>query len=187
MDDLYQQLGGHLQWQNLRELQKVLQRRGGAFFVAGQRTLERRTRCAIHGRETKAASVIIDLQKFITNERPFWAELEKFLEPAGGEPDERLSLAQVQRFHQLYERTAADLARITTFSSEPETRRYLENLVARAYGEIHETREKQRRFFPLAMVFSDLAANISPTHPRFLPFAGHHHRRLRVWRAGPRV
>ena len=30
------------------------------------------------------------------------------------------------RFHQLYERTAADLAKIATFSSEPETRRYLE-------------------------------------------------------------
>src|SRR5262249_10292527 len=42
-----------------------------------------------------------------------------------------------------------DLARISTFSSEPETRRYLENLVARAYGEIHETRDKRRKLFPL--------------------------------------
>ena len=30
-DDLYQRLGGHLQWQKLRELEKVLQRRGVAF------------------------------------------------------------------------------------------------------------------------------------------------------------
>jgi uncharacterized protein (DUF58 family) len=33
VDDLYQQLGGHLQWQNLRELQKVLQRRGVQFSL----------------------------------------------------------------------------------------------------------------------------------------------------------
>jgi uncharacterized membrane protein SpoIIM required for sporulation len=97
--------------------------------------------------------VIVDLQKFIANGRPMWAELEKMLNRIEGSPDEQLSLAQVQRFHLLYERTAADLARITTYSSEPETRRFLENLVARAYGEIHETREKQRRFFPLQWFF----------------------------------
>ena len=32
-DDLYRQLGGHLQWQHLRELQKVLQRRGVRFSL----------------------------------------------------------------------------------------------------------------------------------------------------------
>jgi uncharacterized protein (DUF58 family) len=31
VDDIYQRLGGHLLWQNLRELEKVLQRRGVAF------------------------------------------------------------------------------------------------------------------------------------------------------------
>jgi hypothetical protein len=30
-DDLYQRLGGHLQWQKLRELEKVLKRRGVQF------------------------------------------------------------------------------------------------------------------------------------------------------------
>ncbi len=97
--------------------------------------------------------MIVDLQRFIANERPFWNELEKLLDRIEAEPNERMSLPQLQLFHQLYERTAADLAKITTFSSEPETRRYLENLVARAYGEIHETREKQRRFFPLQWFF----------------------------------
>ncbi|HEX7618208.1 MAG TPA: stage II sporulation protein M [Verrucomicrobiae bacterium] len=93
--------------------------------------------------------MIVDLQRFIANERPFWNELEKLLDQIEAEPELRMPLGQLQLFHQLYERTAADLAKITTFSSEPETRRYLENLVARAYGEIHETRERQRRFFPL--------------------------------------
>lgn len=97
--------------------------------------------------------MIVDLQRFIANERPFWNELEKLLDRIEAEPNERMPLQQLQLFHQLYERTAADLAKITTFSSEPETRRYLENLVARAYGEIHETREKQRRFFPLQWFF----------------------------------
>jgi uncharacterized membrane protein SpoIIM required for sporulation len=100
--------------------------------------------------------VIVDLQRFIANERPFWNELENLLDLLEAEPDARMSLERLQLFHQLYERTAAGLAKITTFSSEPETRRYLENLVARAYGEIHETREKQRRFFPLEWCFQTL-------------------------------
>ena len=93
--------------------------------------------------------MIIDLQRFIASERACWTELEKMLNRLEAEPNLRMKLDDVQRFHQLYERTAADLAKITTFAAEPETRRYLENLIARAYGEIHETREKQRRFFPL--------------------------------------
>jgi uncharacterized membrane protein SpoIIM required for sporulation len=100
--------------------------------------------------------VIADLQRFIANERPFWNELEEALNRIEAEPELRMPLGQLQLFHQLYERTAADLAKITTFSSEPETRRYLEHLVARAYGEIHETREKQRRIFPLQWFFQTL-------------------------------
>lgn len=100
--------------------------------------------------------MIIDLQKFIATGRPFWTELEAMLARLEAEPDLRMPLGQLQLFHQLYERTAADLAKLTTFSSEPETRRYLENLVARAYGEIHETRDKQRRIFPWKWFFQTL-------------------------------
>ena len=97
--------------------------------------------------------MIVDLQKFITSERQFWQQLESWLDRIEADPNLQLTLEQLEQFHHLYQRTAADLAKITTFSSEPETRRYLENLVARAYGEIHETREKQRRFFPLQWFF----------------------------------
>jgi uncharacterized protein (DUF58 family) len=38
-DDLYSQLGGHLRWHNLRELQKVLQRRGVRFSLLGNERL----------------------------------------------------------------------------------------------------------------------------------------------------
>lgn len=100
--------------------------------------------------------MIIDLERFITSERPHWSELEKTLVRMEADPNHRMTLEQLTHFHELYERTAADLARITTFSSEPETRRYLESLVARAYGEIHETRSKQQRLSPLKWFFHTL-------------------------------
>jgi uncharacterized membrane protein SpoIIM required for sporulation len=100
--------------------------------------------------------MIIDLERFIASERGCWSELEKILDRLEADPGVRMALGELQRFHQLYEQTAADLAKITTFAAEPDTRRYLENLVARAYGEIHETREKQRRFFPLKWFFHTL-------------------------------
>jgi uncharacterized membrane protein SpoIIM required for sporulation len=92
--------------------------------------------------------MIIDLAKFITTERPVWDELERLVKKIEDDPYATLTLEKSRRFHYLYERTAADLAKLTTFASEPETRGYLESLVSRAYGEIHETREKPHRFRP---------------------------------------
>lgn len=93
--------------------------------------------------------MIIDLQKFVALERPIWTELEKTLDRFENDPGYKLNLEQLKRFHFLYERASADLGKIVTFASEPETRRYLESLVARAYGEIHETREKPHRWRPV--------------------------------------
>ncbi len=39
VDDLYRELGGHLRWQNLRELQKILQRRGVQFSLLANERL----------------------------------------------------------------------------------------------------------------------------------------------------
>lgn len=100
--------------------------------------------------------MIIDLQKFVTSERTYWTELESTLNALENAPRTRLPLEQLRRFHYLYERTAADLAKVNTFASEPETRRYLESLVARAYGEIHETRDRQHRFSPISWFFQTL-------------------------------
>jgi uncharacterized membrane protein SpoIIM required for sporulation len=97
--------------------------------------------------------VIIDLQKFLQAERPCWAELEQILGKLESEPNWRMDLAQLKHFHYLYERASADLGKIVTFASEPETRHYLESLVARAYGEIHESREKAGRLHPLQWFF----------------------------------
>jgi uncharacterized membrane protein SpoIIM required for sporulation len=90
--------------------------------------------------------MIIDLPRFIAAERPAWAELEQLLDRLDRDPGYTLTVEQAKHFHFLYQKVSADLARIATFSSEPGLRSYLESLVARAYGEIHETREHGRRF-----------------------------------------
>jgi hypothetical protein len=98
--------------------------------------------------------MIIDLQKFIAEERPFWSELEAVLVKLEKRPELRLSLSRLERFHYLYQRTSGDLAKIKTFSAEPNTRVYLESLVARTFGEIHGSPEKPHRLAPLHWFFS---------------------------------
>lgn len=93
--------------------------------------------------------MIIDLPRFIDAERPTWTELEKLLDRLEDGHGEELPLEVVQRFHLLYQKVSADLGRVATFASEPELKRYLEALTARAYGEIHETRERGRKFRPV--------------------------------------
>ena len=90
--------------------------------------------------------MIIDLEKFSALERPAWQELERLLDRIENDALFRMNLEQARRFHYLYERASADLAKLITFSAEPELRRYLENLVARAYAEIHESRNERKRF-----------------------------------------
>ena len=98
--------------------------------------------------------MIIDLQKFISEERPYWSELEAVLDRLENAPDFRLTLRPLERFHYLHQRASADLAKISTFSAEPNTRLYLETLVGRAFGEIHETREKPHRLRPVHWFFT---------------------------------
>lgn len=98
--------------------------------------------------------MIIDLPKFISEERPYWNELESVLDRLEKRPEYKLSFSSLQRFHYLYQRTSGDLAKIKTFASEPNTRAFLESLVARAFGEIHETRKRPHRFAPLQWFFT---------------------------------
>ncbi len=93
--------------------------------------------------------MILDLTRFIAAERPAWTELEQMLDRLELTPDREPSLEEAKRFHLLYQKVSSDLARISTFASEPELRRYLESLTARAYGEIHETRAQSTRFRPV--------------------------------------
>lgn len=93
--------------------------------------------------------MIIDLSKFIREERPYWEELSGLLDRLSRDPGGALSLDSARRLHYLYQRATADLARIVTFSSERNVRSYLQALVARAYAEIHESREKTPRVKPV--------------------------------------
>ena len=97
--------------------------------------------------------MIINLRKFIIDERPFWTELESYLNKLETEPEYRLDLRNVERFHYLYQRASSDLSKLMTFSAEPNTRLFLESLVGRAYGVIHETRGKPHRLTPLRWFF----------------------------------
>jgi len=90
--------------------------------------------------------VIIDIEKFILQERPFWTELERMVGRFDGASRKAPTFDEAQRLHYLYERTAADLGRLTTFASEPELTRYLESLMAKAYAELHETRATTARW-----------------------------------------
>ena len=98
----------------------------------------------------RSVSMIIDLQKFITTERPFWAELETILQRQEADPYRRMPFEEIKRLHYLYQRASADLAKINTFSAEQAMRRYLESLVGRAYAVIHGAHHKAARFSPLA-------------------------------------
>ena len=88
--------------------------------------------------------MILDLERFLAQERPHWQGLEQLLNRL--EAGDSLALEEARRLHALYERASADLARLATFAAEPESRRYLESLVARAYAEIHEARTTRTRF-----------------------------------------
>lgn len=91
--------------------------------------------------------MILDLARFVESERPHWTALEKTLDWLDSGPDRAMSIQDLERFHALYQRASADLAKVATIAVDGELRRYLEWLVSRAYAEIHEARGR-RRFRP---------------------------------------
>ncbi|GAK49316.1 hypothetical protein U14_00537 [Candidatus Moduliflexus flocculans] len=97
--------------------------------------------------------MILDLQKFISDEKPYWSELDELLTRLERDAFGKMDVVQVQRFHYLYQRASADLAKVSGFSAEADIRRYLEALVARTYAEVHEVRQKSRRFKPIDWFF----------------------------------
>lgn len=99
--------------------------------------------------------MILDLESFIKRERPHWDALETMLERDSvvTRGDSEASLADIRRFHYLYRRTSADLAKLQTFASEPELRQYLEDLIAQGYTRLHGTAESTGRLRPFRWVF----------------------------------
>lgn len=89
--------------------------------------------------------MILDLDRFVNREQPQWRELEALLGRMEADPGLRLDLAEARRFHYLYLKTGADLAKVQSQSAAPQVRAYLESLVSRAYAEIHENRNLDRK------------------------------------------
>jgi uncharacterized membrane protein SpoIIM required for sporulation len=97
--------------------------------------------------------MILDLQKFIRREEPYWQELDTLIRSWEIGSDLSKSIVAARRFNYLYQRACTALNQLTTFSSNEEVRRYLEDLVARAYAEIHEVRRSRTTFNPLRWFF----------------------------------
>lgn len=93
--------------------------------------------------------MILDLDRFVAQEQPYWVELEEILGKLEERIQHKLDLDGAQRFYYLYQRASADLARLASVAVEPPVSRYLQSLVARAYGEVHEIRDKRRAVSPL--------------------------------------
>ncbi len=92
--------------------------------------------------------MIVNLERFVQEERPKWERLDTLLRLRARDPWRPLPLAEARELERLYQRASADLARLATFAAEPEARRYLENLVARAYAEVHGAEAEVRRVRP---------------------------------------
>ena len=89
--------------------------------------------------------MILDVDKFISKEKPLWEELERTLDDIAAGSIERLSLERIKRLSYLQSKISEDLVRISSFSGEPELKHYLESLVARAYSITHS---RARSIFP---------------------------------------
>ena len=81
--------------------------------------------------------MILDIEKFIRQRRPEWDEFEQMITSLASKTETSLDLEKVRRYHYLYERIAADLSKLDAYAVEPQTKRYLESLVARGFGEMH--------------------------------------------------
>ena len=95
------------------------------------------------------------LKALFPRERPYWDELEGIVQresDRGTAGDCEASLKQIRRFHYLYKRASADLAKLKTFASEPELSQYLEDLIAQAYTRLHGSAGTRTRFRPFYWV-----------------------------------
>ena len=67
--------------------------------------------------------MILDLARFVETERPQWTALEKTLDWMESDPHRTISVADLERFHILYQRASADLGKVATLESEGELRK----------------------------------------------------------------
>lgn len=93
--------------------------------------------------------MIIDLDKFVARERPYWDRLESLLKKLEADPERRMPFEEIKQFHYLYRRTASGLAQIATYATDPQLRVFLDNIVGRAYSEIYTIHRRAPRLRPM--------------------------------------
>jgi uncharacterized membrane protein SpoIIM required for sporulation len=93
--------------------------------------------------------MIVNLDRFIEQERPRWERLAGLLERMSDDPFRALPMDEARELEALYQRACADLARLRTYAADPGVRAYLEGLVARGYAEIHGQRASGLRARPI--------------------------------------
>ncbi|MGH9718847.1 MAG: stage II sporulation protein M [Bryobacteraceae bacterium] len=111
--------------------------------------------------------MIVDLDRFVAAERRYWDELDSTLARVENNPVKELTIEEAQRYQYLYQRCLADLARVQPLAAAPDVRRYLESLVARAYGEMHESRATRIRFSPWRWFFQTFPITFRRRIPAF--------------------
>jgi uncharacterized membrane protein SpoIIM required for sporulation len=88
--------------------------------------------------------VIVDLDRFLRREQPHWNALERELDRLEADSGAALTLEGAQQLFELYQRASSGLAKVIGSAPNSEIRSYLEALVSRAYGEVHESRRARR-------------------------------------------
>ncbi len=97
--------------------------------------------------------MIVDVQRFIEKEKPYWQELDELLGQLGRDSSGQFDLSRLKRFQYLAERASADLVQVRDLVTHAELRLYLESLVSRAYCEMQEKQAHSMRFRPLHWFF----------------------------------
>ena len=96
--------------------------------------------------------MIVDLDVVLAAELPVGPEVKAGLTGLEDEHAAAVNLMVAKRLKDLEQRARSDLARMESAASEPETRRYLEALLVRAYGEIHAEPGRGGRFTPIKLL-----------------------------------
>lgn len=104
--------------------------------------------------------MILDLSKFAAQRRPLWQEYEKLLNRLDSGETRRLDLPQIKRLRYLQDAVSSDLVKVRTYAADPGTTHYLEALVARGFGVIHENRTGARFRFNIAAFLALFAATV---------------------------
>lgn len=104
--------------------------------------------------------MILNVERFINEERPYWEELERRL----AAPERLQGLGEAKRFFYLYRRAASGLVKLNTLAAGPEIRAYLETLVGRAYAEIHAAQDASARVQPFRWFFVEFPRTVRKHH-----------------------